>query len=56
MNNKLKKNINLNLLKNVTINKLAVSNKSKDLIFREEGKTVMSLASGGGHIININYK
>ena len=49
---KLKKNINLNLLKNVTINKLAVSNKSKDLIFREEGKTVMSLASGGGHIIN----
>ena len=49
---KLKNNINLNSLKNVIINKLAVSNKVKNLIFREEGKTVMSLATGGGHIVS----
>jgi FkbM family methyltransferase len=48
---KLQRNINLNLLKNITTNKLAVSDKNKNLIFREEGKTIMSLASGGGHII-----
>jgi FkbM family methyltransferase len=49
---KIKKNIKLNSLKNITVNKLAVSNKVQNLIFREEGKTIQSFSTGGGHIVN----
>ena len=49
---KLNANIKLNSLKNIITEKIAVSNKVKDLIYREQGMTAKSFSSGAGHIVD----
>jgi len=48
---KLKKNLKINNIKNVYINKIAISDVNKKLIFREEGKNKENYATGNGKII-----
>jgi len=49
---KLKNNIKLNNLKNVVIEKFAISNKVQNVLFQETGKTNSNFSSGNGHIID----